>query len=265
MPSHLTHPRSGMLADDLRCRNALSGLGKCHPHRAFAAAAAAFASTTVAETELDLASPIPSSSSSSSSAAAATPSLAAGFQNGGHPQTLAFCLPPTAPAVADAVEAAAREEDAATDRDRAIRCSRSMRVWTRPTASPDADEEEDGDAHVQGQGRTCAQLGQRRRSLSRRQCGHTPPPDLATGCFRHRHSSPPPPPPPTATAAFSAFIPLSPARAVGCCVSPSLNSAPRFSERKRGGVTHNVAVERNGNGIERDGGHNEGATTGAYY
>lgn len=263
MPSHLTHPRSGMLADDLRCRNALSGLGKCHPHRAFAAAAAAFASTTVAETELDLASPIPPSSSSSSSAAAATPSLAAGFQNGGHPQTLAFRLPPTAPAVADAVEAAAREEDAATDRDRAIRCSRSMRVWTRPTASPDADEEEDGDAHVQGQGRTCAQLGQRRRSLSRRQCGHTrrriSPPGAsgtATRRRRRRRRRRPLPSRPSSPSAPRVLL---------VAASLPLLTPLRASQRERGGVTHNVAVERNGNGIERDGGHNEGATTGAYY
>jgi len=101
----------------------------------------------------------------------------------------------------------AAEEPAATDRERAIRCSRSMRLCTRPTALPDAEDEEDGEAHdaAQGQGRTCAQLGHSRRSRSRRQYGHTPPPDLAAGCFRHRHSSPPPPAA-TATAAFSGFI-----------------------------------------------------------
>lgn len=221
-----------MLADDLRCRNAFIGLGKCHPHRALVAAAlaaTAFASTAVAETELDLASPSLSSSSSSS---AAPPSLAAAFQNGVHPQTLAFRLPE------DATEAIAAEEDAATDRERATRCSRSMRLCTRPTASPDAEDEEDGEAQVQGQGRTRAQLGQRRSSRSRRQYGHTPPPDLAAGCFRHRHSSPPPPPVAAATAAFSAFISL---RAVALCLA-------LLGEWKEGGAlrirTHSVAAGR---------------------
>ncbi|CAM0944811.1 unnamed protein product [Alopecurus aequalis] len=203
---NLSQPRSGMLADDLRCLNAFMGLGKCQPQRAFAAAAFAattFASTAVAETELDLASPSRSSSSSSS--------LAEAFQKGVHPQTFAFRFPPTPPAAA--TEASATEEDAATDRDRAIRCSRSMRLWTRPTASPDAEDEEEGEAHVQGQGRTRAQLGQRRSSRSRRQYGHTPPPDLAAGCFLHRHSSPLTA---TATAGFSAFISL-----CGCPLSLS--------------------------------------------
>uniref|UniRef100_A0A3B6PM92 Uncharacterized protein n=1 Tax=Triticum aestivum TaxID=4565 RepID=A0A3B6PM92_WHEAT len=238
-----------MLADDLRCPNAFIGLGKCHPHRAFVAAAlaaTAFASTAVAETELDLASPSLSSSSSSS---AAPPSLAEDFQNGAHPQTLAFRLPEAA------TEAIVAEEDAATDRERATRCSRSMRLCTRPTASPDAEEEEDGEAHVQGQGRTRAQLGQSRSSRSRRQYGHTPPPDLAAGCFRHRHSSPPTAS--AATAAFSAFI-----RAVALARPLSLSLClALLGEWKEGGVTNTNSQRRCGKG--RAGVCNKGGTGGA--
>jgi len=197
----------------------LSGLGKCHPHRARAAAAAVFASTAVADTELERGSPSPSSSSSSSSA---PPYRAAGFQNGGHPQTRAFRLPEATVEGAATAAANTAEEPVATDLERAIRCSRSMRLWTRPTASPEAEEEDDGDA-AQAHGRTCAQLGQSRRRRSRRQYGHTPPPDLAAGCFQHLHSSPPPPPPmPSpagATAAFSAFIDAAVARRLLLCSS----------------------------------------------
>lgn len=203
---YLAHGRPATLADDLRCRNALSGLGKCHPHRARAAlaAAAVFASTAVADTELERGSPSPSSSSSTSSSSSAPPSRAAGFQNGGQPQTRAFRLPEATAEGAATAAAKTAEEPVATDLERAIRCSRSMRLWTRPTASPEAEvEDDDGDA-AQAQGRTCAQLGQSRRRRSRRQYGHTPPPDLAAGCFRHLHSSPPAPA--GATAAFSAFI-----------------------------------------------------------
>jgi hypothetical protein len=83
---------------------------------------------------------------------------------------------------------------AATDRDRPIRRSRSMRLHTRPTAGPtpfEADDaEEDGEAEeAQGQGRVRAQSGQSRMRRSRRQCGHTPPQGRA-GCFRQRQSSP---------------------------------------------------------------------------
>ena len=114
------HARPATLADDLRCRNALSGLGKCHPHRARAAAAAVLASTAVADTELERGRPSPSSSSSPSPT---SPSRAAGFQNGGHPQTRAFRFPtPEAgPAAEGAPTAAANaaEEPAATDHERA--------------------------------------------------------------------------------------------------------------------------------------------------
>jgi hypothetical protein len=81
---------------------------------------------------------------------------------------------------------------AATDRDRPIRRSRSMRLHTRPTAGPtpfEADDaEEEGEAEeAQGQGRVRAQSGQSRMRRSRRQCGHTPPQGRA-GCFRQRQS-----------------------------------------------------------------------------
>jgi hypothetical protein len=78
---------------------------------------------------------------------------------------------------------------AATERDRSTRRSRSMRLWTRPSAlAPEDEDEGDDDAQEQAQGRGQAQSGHRRRSRSRRQCGHTPPP-AEGGCLRQRHSS----------------------------------------------------------------------------
>jgi len=164
-----------------RLRSALIFPGMSLPHRtallgAPLASGAGAAAAAVVDTDLDLANATASSYSCSTSLHPAA-AAGGGFRNDTQPHTpdlgLRWSTPtPTAPC-------------AATERERATRCSRSMRLWTRPSALAPEDEDEGDDAQAHGRGQ--AQSGHRRRRRSRRQCGHTPPP-ASGGCPRQRHS-----------------------------------------------------------------------------